>query len=153
MRSAVRGRCSCRNVRTTARRRPRSPPGHSEHTASGETAGETSSETSTPVPSSEVHAETTGERVLGINTETNTIINLVVVVSVRLAGAVLLAPRFSWLVWAAVVFCLAAAAFDVAEIVHQLSRSEPGFATLAALIAVVHLGTAALGVEIERRHA
>jgi hypothetical protein len=93
------------------------------------------------------------ERVLGINTETDTVVNLVILASLALAMAVLLAPRSRTAVWVAVIFCLVAAVFDVAEIVHQLSRSEPGLATLAAAVAVAHLATAALGLRLGRAEA
>jgi hypothetical protein len=45
-----------------------------------------------------------------------------------------------------VLFCLAAAAFDVAEIAHQIANSDTGLIALAALVGVTHLGAATVGL-------
>ena len=85
--------------------------------------------------------------------ESDTIVNLVVVMSVLLAAGVVFATRFRFLVLLAVGFCVVAAVLDIAEIVHQISRSEHGLAALATTVAVVHLTAAAMGVGLQRQHA
>ena len=39
------------------------------------------------------------------------------------------------------------AALDIAELVHQIDRSAPGLAVLAAIIAVIHAGAAVLAAQ------
>ena len=123
------------------------------HTESGESGGEASGETpTTAVESSGTHAEAS-ERVLGINTETDTVVNVVVIVSLLLAAGIVFATRYRALVLVAVGFCLGTGIFDVAEIAHQISRSEHGLALLAAAVALAHLAAAGVGVGVHRETA
>jgi len=122
--------------------------GQAAHSESGERTGETAGESAAPT----VAASETTEHVLGVNTESDTIVWLIVIVSVALAAGILLAPKVSALVWVAATFCLAAGVFDIAEIFHEVSRSDTGLAVLAAVIAAIHSAGAALSVQIQRQH-
>ncbi len=119
------------------------------HADTGETAREMSGETGALAPS----APEKTEHVLGVNTESNTVVAVAIIVSALLGAGVLLAPRFAELLWATAVFGLAAGVFDIAEIFHQISRSDFGLAALATSIAVLHFGVAALSAGIQRRRA
>jgi hypothetical protein len=44
------------------------------------------------------------------------------------------------------LFCLAAVALDVREVLHQLDENHNGVAALAALVAALHLGAAIAAV-------
>ena len=115
---------------------------------SQETASETSGET--PRPAAPVARTEVKERVLGINTETNTIVTVVVIISVLFALGIVLLPGIRGVVWGATAFCVAAAVFDGAEVAHQISRSEPGLAALATSVTAVHLATASVGARLTR---
>jgi choline-glycine betaine transporter len=76
--------------------------------------------------------------------------------------AVLLALSVAAAVWwrpirpvlvVAVVFCLGTAVLDVREVVHQLNQNRNGVATLAGLVAVLHLLAAAAAALSLRRPA
>lgn len=67
-----------------------------------------------------------------------------VVLSLLVAAAVWWRPRRE-LFLAAAVFCLAAAAFDVREVVHQAGEERAGLAALAVLVALLHLGAGLVG--------
>jgi hypothetical protein len=133
----------------------REPATHSEsegtatepHSETGKTAGEGQS------AAPREHTSEATEHVLGVNMESDAVVWLVVIASLVLAAGVLLLPTVSAFVWVAVVFSLAAAVFDIAEIAHQISRSDAGLAALAASIAIIHLAAAVLGVQIERQDA
>jgi hypothetical protein len=45
-----------------------------------------------------------------------------------------------WMFLLVAAAMLALAVFDLAEVLHQLDRSEEGIAAIAALVAVLHLG-------------
>ena len=82
----------------------------------------------------EEHSESREEKVLGVDVESPASVALAVVVSLALAAGLWLRP-LRWLALLAFVVGLAFAAFDVAEVVHQLDESNSGLATLAATIA------------------
>ena len=87
--------------------------------------------------------EAKSEQLFGVNTESNTVIAFVVAISLLLAiGA--LAIRSPLILVSIAVFGLGAVAFDVREVLHQLDESRTGVATLAALIAALHLALALL---------
>jgi hypothetical protein len=89
------------------------------------------------------------ERVLGVDLESNALVAGAVAVSLALAGMALLGRRRSVAVGAGVL-AIAFAAFDVAEIVHQVHESRRSLAVLAASIALVHLAAAATATERAR---
>jgi len=68
-----------------------------------------------------------------------------VAVSLGLALAVWFRPLRSVLALVGVV-ALVFAAFDLAEVVHQLSASEPGLFAIAGLVTLLHLFAAGLAV-------
>jgi hypothetical protein len=84
------------------------------------------------------------ERLWGIDVESPAAIAGAVVLSLLVAAAVWWRPRRE-LFLAAAVFCLAAAAFDVREVVHQAGEERAGLAALAVLVALLHLGAGLVG--------
>jgi DMSO/TMAO reductase YedYZ heme-binding membrane subunit len=48
------------------------------------------------------------------------------------------------------VFSLAAGVFDIAEVGHQVSRSDTALAVLAAVLAVMHFTAVLVGFEVQR---
>jgi hypothetical protein len=106
-----------------------------EHAA--EAGGETSGES--------------GEKVLGISYESTPLVIAAVLASLGLA-AIVWFGRAPWLLLVVAVAMLAFAVFDVAEVFHQIDRSEGGIAALAGLVAALHLA-AGLGSARLRREA
>jgi len=88
--------------------------------------------------------------VLGIDVETGPTVGLAVIASILLAAAVILWPRYRAIVWGAMVFSLAAGVFDIAEVKHQVSRSDTALAVLAAVLAVMHFTAVFVGFEVQR---
>lgn len=76
-----------------------------------------------------------------------------VALAVLLAGAAavfalaagVIVSRSPLLVTVIVVVAIAAAAFDVREVAHQIDESRNGVATLAAVTALLHVVTALIG--------
>jgi hypothetical protein len=90
----------------------------------------------------ESHKESS-EDILGIDPEATGLVVAAIAVGVLLALAVWFLD--SGLVLLAVVgFGLVFAVFDVREVVHQLDESHAGLVAIAAVLAVLHLGIAAL---------
>ncbi len=95
------------------------------------------------VPSQE-EANGSEERIFGIDRESGPLVALGIAISVVLAVSVVL-TRSAAALGIAVAFAVTFAAFDLAEVVHQLDESRGGLAALAALIAVLHVGAVAAG--------
>lgn len=120
---------------------------HHENAANSE-AGE-HGEASTQVEHEQTEVEGTGERILGINLESTPLVAFAVFISVALAAA-------TWrrddklILLATALFAAAFAALDVAEFSHQIRESAPTIALIAAIIALLHVGAAALA---EQRRA
>ena len=118
---------------------PAPAPAESGESASHDEAAERAA---TGTQTAESHGESgADEKILGLDVESPALVSLGVAASLILAILVWWRPRP--LVFVAVA--VAAAAFvvlDVAEVAHQLDRSEGGLAALAVLVAVVHLGAA-----------
>lgn len=82
-------------------------------------------------------------KILGIDRESAGLVVLAVVALLALAA--LLWQRPSRGLWLAVgLMALAFAIFDVAEVIHQFDESDSGLAVLAALVALAHVGAAAV---------
>jgi hypothetical protein len=81
------------------------------------------------------------ETTFGIDRERPAIVVPAVILSLALAVLVWF-RRDMWLLWTVVVFALLFTAFDVAEVVHQLSEDRGGLALLAAIVALLHLAAA-----------
>ena len=108
------------------------------HTEEGEAAGEHADEDAGAEP---VHDESSEERVLGMNLESPLTIGLGLAVSVALAVVTWRSNRRLVLL-AAVGFATVFAAFDIAELVHQIDQSRAGVAVLVAVVALVHVAAA-----------
>jgi hypothetical protein len=121
--------------------------------AAGE-AGETGHTDETPSAAAAAHSETGGAegQVLGINVETPGVTALAVLASAVVAGLVWLWPRRA--VWAlTLVFVVAFAVFDVAEIAHQTDRSETRLAVLAVVVLALHAAAAVAAIVVLRSRA
>lgn len=94
---------------------------------------------------SQAGSNSSGERIFGIDRESGPLVALGIAISLALALAVVL-TRSAAPLGIAVAFAVAFAAFDLAEVVHQVGESRGGLAALAALIAVLHVGAGAAGV-------
>jgi hypothetical protein len=99
----------------------------------------------------EIHNES-DEKVLGINYESTPLVILAVIVSLGMAAAVGLA-RAPWVFLLVAAAMIGFAVFDIAEVFHQIDRSEGGIAALAGLVAVLHLGAGLGSAQLRRQHA
>ena len=100
----------------------------------------------------EGHSEATesGEgEILGIDRESTGLVVVAVLASLALAAALWRRPSTPVWIIAAVV-AIAFAFFDVAEIIHQLDESDAALATLAAIVATAHVGTAVIAAAARR---
>ena len=80
---------------------------------------------------------------LGVDLESWWLVGVAVAVSLGLALAVWLRPLRQLLALTGVV-ALVFAAFDLAEVAHQVSASEPALVAIAAVVALLHLSSAGL---------
>lgn len=99
------------------------------------------------------HVETAGEHgsetLLGINPESTALVLIAVGLSLLLAVAMLAResmPMAAVAAAAMVVFT----ALDVREVTHQLNESNTGLATLAAVVAALHLAAGAAAIQAIR---
>lgn len=84
------------------------------------------------------------ETLLGINPESTGLVAAALALSVLLALAVWLSGSAPLLL-AVIAVALVFDAFDVRELIHQAGESRPGLASIAAVVALLHLGVAAAG--------
>jgi Flp pilus assembly protein TadB len=82
------------------------------------------------------------ETVLGLDIESPATVAFAVAVSLLLAAGLWFRP-LRWIAVAAIAFAVLFAAFDVAEILHQLDESKRELAALAAVVAGCHAAAAA----------
>jgi hypothetical protein len=80
---------------------------------------------------------------LGVDLESWWLVGVAVAVSLGLALAVWFRPLRPVLVLTGVV-ALVFAAFDLAEVAHQVSASEPALVAIAVVVALLHLSSAGL---------
>ena len=98
------------------------------------------------VGNTEVGSETATENVLGINLESKPLVVVAIIISLVLAVA-------TWRSYTKQIvlitggFAAVFAVLDIVEFVHQVDRSAPGLAVLAAVIAVIHAGAAVLAAQ------
>jgi hypothetical protein len=84
------------------------------------------------------------EELLGLDVESTPLVALAAAVSLALALAISLRPGWLPLLVLIVVAMALFAALDVREVFHQLDEDKTGLATLAALVAALHLAAAGL---------
>ena len=120
-------------------------------TGSGGGTGGTS-EGGSPGQSTSTHetaatTETSGHDAvfLGVNLESWWLVGVVVVLSIGLAAAIWFRPAKPVLAVTS-AFAIFFAAFDVAEVSHQVSASHGGLVVIAAMVALLHLVTGGLAV-------
>ncbi|MBI3647603.1 MAG: hypothetical protein HY240_02420 [Actinobacteria bacterium] len=130
------------------------PSGGVSHTGESGSGGETggsaeggSGEASSTPAEIATTAEPTGHDAvfLGVNLESWRLVGVVVVLSLGLATAVWMRPVKPVLALTG-VFALAFAAFDLAEVSHQVRASHAGLVAIAAIVALLHLATGGLAV-------
>jgi hypothetical protein len=117
--------------------------GHDEGAESGEAA---KAEESAGEHANEDSAET----LLGIDSEAVPFFVLAAAFSLALAAAVWLRPGRVPLLVLVILAMVAFVALDVREVVHQLDEDDGGLALLAGVVAVLHLGAAAVALAIAR---
>ena len=78
------------------------------------------------------------------------LVAVVVAITALLAAAIWVRDE-RWLLFVVVLFGLAAAVFDVRELVHQVDVGRASLIALAAVLAVVHLGVSGLAAATVRR--
>jgi hypothetical protein len=126
------------------------------HSEQGESRGARSSEGGAETAGEETggggesHSES--EDLLGVNPEATALVVVAVAASIFLAFAVWLRPQPLVLV-AVILLGLAFAALDAREFVHQVNESRAGIAVIAAALAVLHAGVAALAAALLRHSA
>jgi len=89
------------------------------------------------------------EKVLGVNLESTPLVILAVLGSLLLAALVWFG-RASWMLLLVAAAMLGFAVFDVAEVFHQVDRSEGGIALVAALVAILHLASGFFSAQLRR---
>jgi len=112
---------------------------------SSESSGEGSGTESHPVST-----ESSGETLFGINPDAPWLVAVVVAITVLLAAAIWVRDERG-LLWVVVAFGLAAAVFDLRELVHQVDVGRASLIALAAVLAAVHLGVSGLAAATVRR--
>jgi hypothetical protein len=112
---------------------------HSEGTSGEPQSGEGAA----PVASASEATEHTDATVLGIDLEAPAFVVLAVVISVALAAAVWWGETVAVLALV-LVFALAFAVLDIAEVIHQNDVGRTSVMLVAAVVAVTHLGVAGL---------
>lgn len=131
---------------------PSSPPEVSPAEDGGEAGHSDGPAASAETPGETVEQHAGEARPFGIDLESPLPVGAAIVISLLLAGAVLLvkAPIVSVTI---VVFALIFAAFDLLEVSHQLGSSRPGLALIAVVLVVLHvvLGLIALRLLGRRR--
>lgn len=95
-------------------------------------------------------APTESESILGINPESPALIAVALVVSIALAVVALAFPGSRRLMLSAAAVLLTFVAIDILEVIHQVDASRAGVAMLAALVAVLHAGGAAVAFLLAR---
>jgi len=126
-----------------------SPPGETG-SEGGSTEGGTSEGSSNATePTAATEATHSDAVFLGVNLESWWLVGVAVVLSLGLALAVWLRPIRPILALTGVV-ALVFAAFDLAEVTHQVSASETGLVAIAAVVGMLHLVTAGLAVAVFR---
>jgi hypothetical protein len=117
----------------------------------GHEEGAESGEESHADESAAAHAdEQNAEKFLGIDYEAVPFIVLAAAFSVALAVAVWLLPASVPVLALVVVAMVAFGVLDVREVVHQLDEDNGGLALLAGVVAVLHLGAAAVALALAR---
>ncbi len=109
-------------------------------------SSESTSESSGEGPGAESHpapTESSGETIFGINPDAPWLVAVVVAITLLLAAAIWVRNE-RWLLFVVVLFGLAAAVFDVRELVHQVDERRASLIALAAVLAAVHLGVSGL---------
>ena len=99
-----------------------------------------------PAASHSEAGESANEKVLGINLESTPLVVLAVIISLALAVATWRSNNKLLLLLTA-AFAAVFAILDIAELVHQIDRSNAALAVLAALIAILHAGAAFLAAQ------
>ena len=115
--------------------------GGNEAAHTDETTGAGTVHTEAPASETPGHSESSSETVLGLNLESTPLVIVAAAASLALAA-------LNWqrnlrpLLFATIAFAGLFAAFDIAEVVHQINESRAGLAILAAAIAFLHVATA-----------
>jgi hypothetical protein len=86
--------------------------------------------------------EQSSKEVLGLNLESTPLVVAAVVGSLLPAAAVWLRPEWRPLLAPAALVMLGFAVLDILEVVHQLDESRGAVATIAAIVAALHLAAA-----------
>jgi hypothetical protein len=122
---------------------------HTEEGTGGEGSGTSeggAGEGSTPTESTAAVEHTDSDAVFfGVNLESWWLVGIVVLVSLGLALAIWFRPVRPVLALT-VVFAVVFAAFDLAEVSHQVSGSKWGLVVIAGVVALLHLSTGGLAV-------
>lgn len=86
----------------------------------------------------QVDHSTSEATILGVDPESTLVVVVAVVLAALLAAATWWRPAPAILL-IGIVFCLAALMFDIREATHQIDESRTGVASLAGLVALLHL--------------
>jgi hypothetical protein len=132
----------------TKKRATETPAEHS-HESGGKSGHESGGE-SGHESAAQLAREHGSERIFGINTESTGFVAAAVAVSLLLAIALWLRPGLV-IALAIVAFGLAAAVFDVREVLHQIDESHTNLIVIAALVAFLHLVCAGAAVALAQR--
>jgi hypothetical protein len=119
---------------------------HSE--GGGESAGHRAAESGSgsSTAGGETHSESS-EKIFGINPESTGLVIAAVVAAVVLAVAVWFSA-VPLVLLAVIGFGIVFAVFDVREVVHQANESRAGLVVIASVLALIHLGVAALAAAV-----
>lgn len=123
--------------------------GEAAHSQGKETGAE--SQEHAAKPAGREGGEASGDKLLGIDVESTSLVALAAVASMGLALGVWLRPTWAALLSLTAVALVAFAALDIREVFHQLDENKGGLAALAALVAALHLAAGGTGAS-QRRH-
>jgi hypothetical protein len=139
-------------IATTIERGEKDEHAASEGGESHEHAEGTSEEGEAHFEEPSPHDEESDESILGVDIESPLFVGLGVALTVVLAALVWLRPERG-ILWAVALFAVTFALLDLRELLHQVDEERTRLATLAGVIAAIHVSVAVLAVRSSSRVA
>ena len=88
---------------------------------------------------------------LGTDPESTPLVVLAIVASLLLAAGCWFRPEWRWLLVVTAFAMAAFAVLDLREVIHQLDESDTGLASVAGVVATLHVAAAVTAVILARR--
>ena len=127
-------------------------PAHDKGGEAVEGSGEAGEGGGEEAPVSEGSEEPNGEETLfGTDPESTPVVVLAIVASLLLAAGCWFRPEWRWLLVVTAFAMAAFAVLDLREVIHQLDESDTGLASVAGVVATLHVAAAVTAVILARR--